>query len=188
LSGSRLLTRECAALVIIDVQEKLLAVMQDKEKIVQNICKLIDFARIVGLPIIVTEQYPKGLGPTVKQIREKLPETVPIEKTVFDCFGAEGFREKIVELKVSTLILVGIESHVCVTQTALSGLDNNMRVCVVSDAISSRTRENCQIGIERMRDSGAIISSTEMLMFELLRDAKTREFKEAQALFKLSGT
>ncbi|MEX2751052.1 MAG: hydrolase [Candidatus Freyarchaeota archaeon] len=184
MSSSRLLSREHAALVIIDVQEKLWAVMQDKEKIVQNILKLIDFARIVGLPIILTEQYPKGLGPTIKQIREKLPDIAPIEKTVFDCFGAEGFREKLGELKVSTLILVGIESHVCVTQTALSGLDNNLRVCVVSDAISSRTRENCQVGIERMRNSGAIISSTEMLMFELLKDAKSREFKEAQNLLK----
>lgn len=184
MSSSRLLTRNNAALLIIDVQEKLLAVMQDKEKIVQNILKLIDFARIIGLPIIMTEQYPKGLGPTIKEIRKKISEIVPIEKTAFSCFGGEGFKEQLKKNNISTLIITGIESHVCVCQTALEAMDNNIRVCVISDAISSRTRDNYQIGLGRMRDNGAIISSTEMLMFELLKDAKTGEFKKAQILLK----
>nr|MDO8076105.1 hydrolase [Candidatus Freyarchaeota archaeon] len=184
MSDSRLLTRENAALLIIDVQEKLLAVMQSKEGIVENILKLIDFAKIVGLPIILTEQYPKGLGPTIREIRDKIPDVAPLEKTAFSCFGAEGFREALEKHSVSTLIITGIESHVCVCQTALEALDNGLRVCVISDAISSRTLENWRVGVERMRDNGAIISSTEMLMFELLRDAKTPEFKEAQPLLK----
>lgn len=181
---SRLLTRENTALIIIDVQEKLLAVMQDKEKIVENILKLIDFAKIIDLPIVLTEQYPKGLGSTIKQIKDKIPEIVPIEKTVFNCFAAEGFKEKLETNNISTIIITGIESHVCVSQTALDALDHNMQVCVISDATSSRTLENHRIGLERMRDNGIIIASTEMLIFELLKDAKTKEFKEAQPLLK----
>ena len=184
MPNSRLLTRENTALLIIDVQEKLLAVMQDKEKIVENILKLIDFAKIVNLPIIMTEQYPKGLGLTIEQIKNRIPEIVPIEKTAFSCFGVEGFKERLENYNMSTIIIVGIESHVCVSQTALDALDYNMRVCVISDAISSRTQENYLVGLERMRDNGVIIASTEMLMFELLKDAKTREFKKAQFLLK----
>jgi nicotinamidase-related amidase len=184
MSKSRLLTRENAALLIIDVQEKLFAVMQNKEKIAENILKLIDFAKIVGLPIILTEQYPKGLGRTIKQIKDKIPEVVPIEKTAFNCFGAEGFKELLQKIKITTLIIAGIETHVCVNQTVLDAIDKGINACVISDAISSRTRDNMQVGLERMRDNGAIISSTEMLMYELLKDAKNKEFKEAQPLLK----
>ncbi|WXG39321.1 MAG: hydrolase [Candidatus Freyarchaeum deiterrae] len=184
MSKSRLLTSENASLLIIDVQEKLFAVMQDQEKFAGNILKLIDFAKIVKLPIILTEQYPKGLGRTIKQIKDKIPEVVPIEKTAFNCFGAEGFKELLQKNKITTLIIAGIESHVCVNQTALDAMDKSIKACVISDAISSRTKENWQVGLERMRDNGAIISSTEMLIYELLRDAKNKEFKEAQPLLK----
>jgi nicotinamidase-related amidase len=184
MPSSRLLTRDNTALLIIDVQEKLWTLMQDKEKIAENIRKLIDFAKIVGLPIILTEQYPKGLGRTIKQIKDKIPEVEPIEKTAFSCFGAEGFLEKLKKNKVQTLIITGIESHVCVCQTSLEALDRDIRACVVSDAISSRTLQNCIVGVERMRKNGVIISSTEMLMYELLKDAKNKEFKEAQPLLK----
>jgi nicotinamidase-related amidase len=184
MSNSRLLSGENAALLIIDVNEKLFAVMQDREKFAGNILKLIDFAKIVGLPVILTEQYPKGLGRTIKQIKDKIPEVVPIEKTAFNCFGAEGFPELLRKNKITTLIITGVESHVCVNQTALDAVDRGIKACVISDAVSSRTRENWQIGLERMRNSGVIISSTEMLMYELLKDAKTKEFKEAQSLLK----
>nr|MDO8080513.1 hydrolase [Candidatus Freyarchaeota archaeon] len=184
MSKSRLLTRENTTLLIIDVQEKLYAVMQNKEKMAENILKLIDFAKIVRLPIILTEQYPKGLGRTIKQIKDKIPEIMPIEKTAFSCFGGKGFKEQLEKNKISTLIITGIESHVCVNQTALEARDYDIRVCVISDAISSRTLENWQVGLERMRDNGVIISSTEMLIYELLKDAQTREFKESQSLLK----
>ncbi|MEM3587272.1 MAG: hydrolase [Candidatus Jordarchaeaceae archaeon] len=169
---------------MIDVQEKLYNVMYEKEKILVNILKLIDFAKIVGLPIILTEQYPKGLGRTIKQIKDKIPEIVPIEKTSFNCFGAEGFKELLQKNKITTLIITGIETHVCVSQTALDAMDKGIKTCVISDATTSRTKENWHVGIERMRDNGTIISSTEMIMYELLKDAKNPEFKEAQPLLK----
>ncbi|MEM2145349.1 MAG: hydrolase [Candidatus Jordarchaeaceae archaeon] len=180
----RLLTRENTALLIIDVQEKLYAVMHDKEKILGNILKLIDFAKIMGLPIILTEQYPKGLGRTIKQIKDKIPETAPLEKTAFNCFGAEGFKELLQKNKITTLIITGIETHVCVSQTALDAIDKSITACVISDATTSRTKENWHVGLERMRDNGTIISSTEMVMYELLKDAKNPEFKQAQPLLK----
>lgn len=180
----RTLTRDNTALLIIDVQEKLYTLMHDKEKIVVNITKLIDFAKIMGLPIILTEQYPKGLGQTIKQIKDKIPEIAPIEKTAFNCFGAEGFKELIQKNKITTLIITGIETHICVSQTVLDAIDKDITACVVSDATTSRTKENWHIGLERMRDNGAIISSTEMVIYELLKDAKNPEFKKAQPLLK----
>ena len=180
---SKLITREGAALIVIDVQEKLLPQIIEKEKLVENIVKLIKFANIINIPIILTEQYPKGLGHTITEIKEILPDLLPIEKTTFNCFGSEKFNEQLSEINISTLIVVGIETHVCINQTALSGIDN-FKVCVISDAVSSRTKENWHIGLERIKQNGAIISSTEMVMYELLRDAKTKEFKESLELLK----
>lgn len=182
-SGSRLLTREGSALVIIDIQEKLLPAMSEGGGLVENIIKLIKFAKIIGLPIILTEQYPKGLGRTIKEIRDLLPDLSPIEKTAFSCLGSPEFRARLEQLGASKLIITGIETHVCVNQTALEALDN-FRVYVIADAVSSRTRENWRIGLERLQREGAIISSAEMIMYELLRDAGTKEFKEASLLLK----
>jgi len=181
--NSRLISREGSALIVIDVQEKLLPLIVDKEKIVKNIVKLIKFAKIMNIPTILTEQYPKGLGRTVEEVKRVLPDIHPIEKTKFNCFGSEEFKEQLSRGGSSTLIITGVETHVCISQTALDAADN-FQVCVISDAVSSRTKENWQIGLERMRDNGATISSTEMLMYELLGDAKTKEFKECSALLK----
>lgn len=181
--GSRLISREGAVLVIIDAQEKLFPLVVGRERVLENILKLVKFARIVGIPILLTEQYPVGLGPTVRELREELPDVRPIEKTTFSCFGSPEFREQLGKVGAKTLILTGIETHVCVSQTALDALDE-FRVCVVADAVSSRTEENWRISLERMRDGGAIVLSAEMLMFEVLRDAKTREFKEALKFLK----
>lgn len=181
--NSKLMSSEDAVLIIIDVQEKLLPKIAEREKIVNNIIKLIKFAEIMGIPIILTEQYPKGLGKTVKEIKELLPDLRPIEKTTFNCFGSQEFKKQLEEMNASTLIITGIETHVCVSQTVLEALDN-FKVCVIADAVSSRTTENWRIGLERMKENGAIISSTEMLMYELLKDAKTKEFKESLELLK----
>ncbi|MDI6592017.1 MAG: hydrolase [Patescibacteria group bacterium] len=180
---SKLITREGAALIVIDVQEKLLPKIAEKEKLVDNIVKLIKFAKIINIPIILTEQYPKGLGHTIKEINEILPDLHPIEKTTFSCFGSEEFKEQLSKMRISTLIITGVETHVCVSQTVLEGVDK-FKVCVISDAVSSRTKENWHIGLERMRENRAIISSTEMIMYELLGDAKTKEFKESLDLLK----
>jgi len=170
-------------LVVIDVQEKLLPKIAEKERIVTNIVKLIDFSKICGIPIVLTEQYPKGLGKTIKEIKDEIPDALPIEKTSFSCFGSHEFRDALVKMKISTLILTGIEAHVCVAQTALEALDD-YKVCVISDAVSSRALGNVQIGLQRMKDSGATISSTEMVMYEVLRDARTEEFRQSRVLLK----
>ncbi len=180
---TRLIDREGTALIVIDVQEKLLPKIACKEKIVANIVKLIKFSKICSIPIILTEQYPKGLGPTVKEIKDEIPDIAPIEKTTFSCIGVPEFDSSLEKMKISTLILTGIEAHVCVAQTALKALDN-YQVCVISDAVSSRDLYNVEIGLQRMKENGATISSTEMAMYEILRDSKTKEFKESLALLK----
>lgn len=181
--SSKLIERKNSALVIIDAQEKLFPLMIRKEEMLKNIVKLIKFCRICKIPIILTEQYPKGLGRTIKEIREELKDVSPIEKTSFSCFGSKEFRKVLKRKKVNTLIIVGIEAHVCVLQTALEA-PKNFRVYVIADAISSRMFENVEIGLQRMRDAGVIISSTEITMYELLKDARTSEFREARELLR----
>ncbi|MFH1328238.1 MAG: hydrolase [Candidatus Bathyarchaeota archaeon] len=179
----QLISREKTALVIIDVQEKLLQLVSEKEKLVKNIVKLIKFAEIINIPIILTEQYPKGLGLTVKAIRKTLTGVSPIAKTSFNCFASKEFNGWLLKRKISTLMITGIEAHICIFQTALEAVDN-FQVCVISDAVASRTKENWQVALERMRQNGVIISSTEMAICELLKDAKTKEFKKSLNLLK----
>jgi nicotinamidase-related amidase len=183
LHHSRFISCEGTTLTVIDVQEKLLPLIVDRDKIVKNIVKPIKFAKIMNIPIILTEQYPKGLGRTVEEVKKVLPGIHPIEKTTFNCFGSEEFKERLSRMGLSTLVITGVETHVCINQAVLDAVDK-FKVYVISDAVSSRTKENWQIGLERMRDNGATISSTEMLMYELLGDAKTKEFKECSALLK----
>lgn len=183
MSPPRLIGREGAALVVIDVQEILLPKIAEKERTVANIVKLICFCKICGIPIVLTEQYPKGLGKTVKEIKDEIPDVIPIEKTSFSCFGIQEFKDTLVKMEITTLILTGIEAHVCVAQTALEALDD-YQVYVISDAVSSRALGNVQIGLQRMRDCGATISSTEMVMYEILRDARTEEFRKSRILLK----
>lgn len=179
-----LLSREDAALVIIDIQEKLFPLVAEKKKVLRNLRKIIQFAKIINMPIILTEQYPKGLGQTIPEIKELLPDIEPIEKIEFNSFHSKKFREAVESLGVKTLIIAGIEAHVCISQTSIEGVNNGYRVCVLSDAVSSRYPEDKEVALERMMQSGVIIASTEMVMFELLRKAGTREFKEVLEIIK----
>ena len=179
-----LLSKDGAVLLIIDIQEKLFPHIHKKEEVSKNVRRLIKFMKIVGIPIVLTEQYPKGLGRTIREIKELIPEVKPIEKVEFSCLGSEEFRGVLKRLDAKTLILTGIETHICVSQTAIEALDMGYGVHVVSDATSSRREEDRTVGIERMRQSGAVISSTEMLIYEVLRRAGTKEFKEALRLVK----
>jgi len=176
-----LINREECMLVIIDVQERLIPVMAHRERITENIKKLAKFSSIIGLPAILTEQ--EKLGSTIMEIKTLFPEANPISKVHFNCFYCQEFDESIKKINRSTLILAGIEAHICVAQTALHALPS-FNVHVVADAISSRTSENWSISIERMRQKGAIITSTEMLIYELLQKAGTEEFKSALQLVK----
>jgi nicotinamidase-related amidase len=184
MAGQGLISREGAVLVIIDVQEKLFPHMAERERIAENIAKLIRFAEIIKVPIVLTEQYPKGLGHTVSEVKELIPYFQPIEKVEFSCLESGKFKDSLVKLEARTLIITGIETHICVTQTAIEGLNDGYAVFVVSDAVSSRSLDDKAIGLERMRQSGVTIVSTEMLIYELLKKAGTPEFKEALKLIK----
>ncbi|MHB8896246.1 MAG: isochorismatase family protein [Candidatus Geothermincolia bacterium] len=176
-----LVERGDCVLVVIDVQEKLLAVMSDKDAVLENATKLVRFANITGLPVLVTEQ--EKLGPTVPSLADEIKDFEPIMKLDFDAYQVPQFVKKLVDLDRETVILVGIESHICVTQTALSLLPL-FDVHVIADAVSSRTPENKQVALERMRVNGATVSSTEMFMYEVLKKAGTEEFKATLKLIK----
>ena len=178
------LTRAKASLVVVDVQERLLPAIFEHQRVVQNAVRLIQGAAILQVPIFATEQYRKGLGPTVSEVAAAIPGFAPMEKLAFSACGADGFVTALKKRKVSEAILCGIEAHVCVTQTCLDLLDKGFRVFVVADAVSSRTPENYRVGLDRMRIAGAVIVSTEMVLFELLERAGTDEFKQILALVK----
>jgi nicotinamidase-related amidase len=168
------------ALLVVDIQEKLLPPIFQKEQLVRNSQLLIRLASILKLPALVTTQYAKGLGNTVPEIASLLPETQAIDKQMFSCFGSDVFCSVLKRLpgNRNTVLLCGMESHICVTQTALGALREGYIVHVASDAVSSRSEWNWKIGLERMRAAGAVISSTEMIIYELLRSSGAPAFKE----------
>lgn len=174
------LEAEQCALIVIDIQEKLLPPIFQKEQLVRNTQLLIRAAHILKIPAIVSTQYAKGLGPTVPDVASLLAGTEAVDKTLFSCFGSEVFCSLIKRLpgQRTTLLLCGMESHICVTQTALAALRDGYLVHVASDAVSSRTKWNWKIGLDRMRTAGAIISSTEMMIYELMRSSSSAAFKE----------
>jgi nicotinamidase-related amidase len=176
----RALEAERCALVVVDIQEKLLPPIFQKEQLVRNAKLLIRAARVLKIPAIVSTQYAKGLGGTVPEVASLLPETEAIDKNLFSCFGSEVFCTLLKRLpgNRNTLLLCGMESHICVTQTALAALRDGYLVHIASDAVSSRTEWNWKIGLERMRAAGAVISSTEMMIYELMRSSASTAFKE----------
>ena len=176
-----LIREEDSLLLIIDVQERLFPVMAEKEKLLDNILRLARFTRILGLPVIVTEQ--EKLGATLSPIREELAEVEPIPKVQFDCLGCGVFLEKLKAMNRKTLIMTGIEAHICVAQTALSAV-SEYNVHVVSDAVSSRSKQNWQIAMERMRQADATMNSTEMVIYEIVKKAGTDVFREVLKLVK----
>jgi nicotinamidase-related amidase len=179
--AGELLVGDDALLVVVDMQEKLLPAIHEVEKTVENVVRLARFAGILDIPILVTEQ--EKLGPTVEAVRSEIPGFSPITKIDFDACRCEKFARALERLERGTVLIAGIESHVCVTQTVLHLLPEFM-VHVVSDAVSSRTRENWEVAVRRMSRSGAVISSTEMVIFELLVKAGTPEFKETLGIVK----
>ncbi len=176
-----LLSTDDALLIIIDMQERLLPVMAGKERVVENALKLVKFARLIGLPILLTEQ--QNLGETTPELREELKDIEPVIKLEFDCFESPAFTDRLERLERNTLIIAGIEAHICVAQTALHAL-SHYKVQVVSDAVSSRSPHNWEVAIQRMRQAGVILTSAEMVIYELLGRAGTAEFKEALKLVK----
>jgi len=179
-----LINRQKAGLVVVDIQERLLPSVAGREDLVQNTLRLINGATILHLPILATEQYRKGLGRTVSEIAADIPGFAPLEKVAFSACGAAGFVEALRSRNVTDVLLCGIEAHVCVSQTCLDLLAEGFRVFVVADAVASRAVVNHRLALERMRDAGAAVVSTEMALFELLEQAGTPEFKQILKLVK----
>lgn len=173
-----MLSAETTVLVVVDVQEKLAYVMCDKEALFENLQKIIKGAQIFGIPILLTEQNPEGLGPTIPEIRRLLVNVQPISKLNFSCCGNERFLQELKALRRQQVLIVGIETHVCVYQTSTDLLNLGFEVHVVADAVSSRTKSNREIGLEKTRDSGARLTSVETALFEMLRVAEGTTFRD----------
>lgn len=169
--------RQDAIFLIVDIQEKLAAVMTEKDRVVRNNLHLIELAKMISMPVMVTEQYSKGLGPTVPEVREALPSYRPVEKITFDCCSQPAFLAELKAHKKKSVILTGMETHICVLQTCIGLLKAGIMVHVVQDAICSRTTENWKAGTGFMRDAGAVVTCTETVLFQLLQKAGTEEFK-----------
>ncbi len=174
---------ECS-LVVVDIQGKLAQIMYEKELLFKNIQILIKASTILNIPVLLCQQVPESLGPTVPEIAELLKNVEPVNKSSFSCCDDESFNNKLNKLEVKQVILCGIETHVCIYQTAVDLVRKGFYVNVISDAVSSRTFDNKKIALERIAAEGAKISSTEMALFELLKTAKHPHFKEIARLIK----
>ena len=179
-----MLSIENTVLLVIDVQEKLSRVMYQREKFIDNLQKLIRGIQVLDVPIIVTEQYPQGLGPTIPEIAPLLNNIQPLPKLSFSCNGDENFARRFEALNRKQVLVSGIESHVCVYQTVADLINLGYEVHVVTDAVSSRTLENREIGFNMMNRLGAILTSTETVLFDLLKVAKGEKFKAISQIVK----
>ncbi len=181
------LKREDTSLVVVDMQERLMSAMPEIESrlAVKNVKILLEAARILGMPANVTEQYPKGLGPTIEEIKESVGEGFnPIEKVVFSCARAPEFEEVLKELGRSSVLLCGVETHVCLLQTAIDLVNHGYGVYVPADAVVSRRKLDWERGIDLMEKAGAVVGTTEAFLFQLLERAGTDEFKQISKLVR----
>ena len=172
-----MLTIENTTLVVIDVQEKLARIIYQRDTLVDNLQKLIKGIQVLDVPIIVTEQYPQGLGQTIPEIAQLLSTIQPLPKISFSCLGDEHFVTKLKAVGQRQVLVSGIESHVCVYQTVSDLIHLGYEVHVVTDTVSSRTLENREVGLSMMNRLGAVLTSTEAVLFELLKIAKGEKFK-----------
>ena len=179
-----MLTTENTALVLVDVQGNLAKSMYKKEYLLDNLKKLVKRLQVLGLPILWAEQNPAGLGPTLPEIAELLPNHNPLSKFSFSCCGNAEFIKELKALNRQNMLVAGIEAHVCVYQTVADLVDLNYDVQVVADAVASRTAENKHIGLEKCTQTGAGLTSTETVLFELLKIAKGEKFKEIIKIVK----
>lgn len=171
-------------LAIIDMQQAFCDKVHAFDALMENSVKLVQACAILKLPIIVTEQYPKGLGQTFSDISKHIQQFEPLEKTSFNAFDDRDFRLKLQSHSPEHIIVIGMETHICISQTVHALLDAGYTVHVPQDATASRKNTDVVAGIGKMRDSGAIISSVETIVFELLGNSKYADFKKIQALFK----
>ena len=180
----KILNRETTGLLIIDIQERILPVINENERVIENAIKLIKAFNILNLPVFLTEQYPKGLGQTTEIIQKELKNYSPIHKMTFSCSGAEGLFQSIKGSELKQIVVCGIETHVCVQQTVMDLLANGFQVNLAADAVSSRKQFDYEIALKRMQTLGAEITTTESILFEVLSVCGTPEFKEISKIVK----
>jgi nicotinamidase-related amidase len=177
-SAGTLLDPSRAVLAVVDLQEKLLPAIDERERVLHNSLLLLRLAQVLELPVILTTQYRKGLGGIVPEVARAAPGIAPLDKVAFGCFGSAEFEARMAQCAGrDQLVVAGIESHICVAQTALGALAKGFTVHVASDAVGSRTAENRAIGLRRMETAGAVVTSAEMAIYELLRRSDAAAFK-----------
>jgi nicotinamidase-related amidase len=181
---SKLLKRETSALLIIDIQERILPVILNYEDVVSNSIKLIKGFKILGSPVFYTEQYPKGLGPTAELLMKELAGNDAVQKLSFSCSGAGNLFNDLKGKGISQVVAAGVESHVCVQQTVLDLLENGFQVNLCADAVSSRKKIDYETALDRMRNAGAEVTTTESVLFELLNVCGTDEFRQISKIVK----
>ncbi len=183
MSHTGIPNRKGTRLMVIDLQERLMPVIHEKEKLVKKVNTLIRGMEILQVPTVVTEQYPKGIGHTLSDI--KVPDSAEVhEKMSFSCMRDDKIAGGSIIAEATDLVLCGVEAHICVLNTALDALEKGQRVHVVADAISSRFPENKHYGIERLRQSGAFIVTVEMILFQLMEESGNDEFRAISKLIK----
>ena len=181
---SELLDRDRSALVLIDFQERLFPNVYEPQRVLARIDLMLFAANLLQIPLLLTEQYPRGLGGTIEEIRKALPKVQPLEKLSFSCVAAPGFSERLAALQRDQIVLAGIETHICVAQTALDLASRGENVFVVADASASRRPLDAQIALQRLDRGGVGIITAEAVVFEWLRRAGTEEFKSIQPKLK----
>jgi len=184
MEAPKMLTTDDTVLVLIDFQERLFPVMHEKDKLLRNVLKLIEGAKALEIPIVMTEQYPKGLGTTLPEIKELLPGVKPIEKVCFNCCDEDVFSKALEALKRRQVLIAGIEAHICVYQTAMALFRAGYEVQVVGDCVSSREPENKLVSLFKMGAAGVSPTTMEMALFELLRVASGDKFKQISNIVK----
>jgi len=178
------ITKENTVGLLIDIQERLFPVMFEKEMFLQNCKILIQGLEVLKIPLLVTQQYSKGLGETLPEIKSEIKRFKYIEKRGFSCYDEPDFNSKLKTLTAKNVIICGIESHVCVLQTAVDLIQNGLNPIVVMDCVSSRTKENIELAKERFRHEGIMMTSYESILFELTRSSSTPEFRDISKLVK----
>ncbi|MDD5338041.1 MAG: hydrolase [Dehalococcoidales bacterium] len=170
--------------ILIDFQERLFPAMFDKEKLLKNVLKLVQGAKVLEIPQIITEQYPKGLGPTLPEIKQLLPDAKPVEKVCFSCTDEASFNQALKSLKRKQVLVAGIEAHICVYQTAMALAREGYDVQVVADCVASRDPENMKTTLTKLGLAGILPTTTEMALFELLKAAQGDKFKQISSIIK----
>ena len=178
------LNRDNAVLMVIDVQGKLARLMQERESLYKNLSRCIRGAQTLGLPILCIEQNPDGLGTTIAEISSQFDSFEPLKKMSFSCIGNSGIKQRLLALKRTHILVTGIETHVCVYQSVRDMLGLGFKVDVVTDAVSSRSADNKHYALQKMRDLGASLTTTEMCLFELVATSEDVDFRQILKLVK----